>query len=106
MLTRIDKDLSAIAGADPGAFIAMVSSDFGTSPPFPLVPSFEHITPANPQRKAAHPMGRNVKVSDVTDAVSWLASDGCKFVTGVLVPITVSYDLPVRGTDNQGGVMP
>ncbi|EKC98151.1 hypothetical protein A1Q2_07562 [Trichosporon asahii var. asahii CBS 8904] len=63
MLTRIDKDLSAIAGAEAGAFIAM--------------------------RKAAHPMGRNVKVSDVTDTVSWLASEGCKFVTGVLVPITV-----------------
>lgn len=35
-------------------------------------------------------MGRNVHVSDVADAVSWLASEGCKFVTGVLVPITVS----------------
>lgn len=51
-------------------------------------------------------MGRNVKVSDVTDTVSWLASDGCKFVTGVLVPITVSYDLPAREADEQGGVMP
>lgn len=38
-------------------------------------------------------MGRNVQVSDVTDAVSWLASEGCKFVTGVLVPITVSLKL-------------
>lgn len=97
MLTRIDKDLSAIAGAEAGAFIAMVSP----TPPLPdrsvflssLLPSSSELARANPQRKAAHPMGRNVKVSDVTDTVSWLASEGCKFVTGVLVPITVSLQL-------------
>ena len=33
MLTRIDKDLSAIAGAEAGAFIAMVSNPI---PSFPL----------------------------------------------------------------------